>query len=64
MRKQVTMRIELNEKVTISFHKDNSYTVAHSNINRGTYTREFDNFIDAREHFWQTIGALYLDGYR
>lgn len=65
MRKQVKMRISLDDVITITFHDDYSVVVAHSNRDYGTPRKhKFNNFNDGKNQFWQTIGALYLDGYR
>jgi len=63
MRRQVKMSMTSDNTVTISFHKDNSVTVEHSD-NRSKGEHKFEDFDSGREFFLQMIGALYVDGYR
>ena len=63
MRKRVEMK-DGQETTIVTFTKTNSVVIKSSDINKGTYAHDFGTFDAARVFFLQTIGALYLDGYR
>lgn len=68
LRGSQTLSITTTGNVTVKFIESNEYTfdivTLYSDMNKGEHREPFSDFHQAREYYWQTIGALYCDGYR